>query len=198
VSALPSLVFLSFNSRNDKRLAGWASFRESIKAGAPLGEAGAPASRSAEGRTPQRRTPPRRTGERSVVEHSSVGIWRLLASNNRELARGWSVYPSLDAACDDVTRLQRSIDSLVIAAVRGETASQNGWLATLDGEPVLSCGRWFGASSTSLHSARTAIAELALASFAAPAPIVAPAPIAPTAPIVVAAPARTLSEVGSW
>ena len=156
MSAVPSLVFLAFPSKNDQRFRGWASFRESIGSGRPVGDAAPIASA--------------RPADYGIVELASVGIWRLLASNNRELARSWLAYPSFDAARDDVVRLQGSVDRLVVSVVRGDSASQYGWLATLDGEPVISSGRWFGASSTSLHSALTTLADFALASVS-PTPV---------------------------
>ena len=157
MSTVPSLVFLAFPSKNDQRFRGWASFRESIGSGRPVGDQ-APV------------TVPRLPADHGLVELSSVGIWRLLASNNRELARSWVAYPSFEAARDDVIRLQAAVDELVVSVVRGETASQYGWLATLRGEPVISSGRWFGASSTSLHSALTTLADFALAAVS-PAPV---------------------------
>ena len=150
MSALPSLVFLAFPSTRDQKFRGWASFRDSIGQAKPVG--GAVLAAAA-----------RRPAEHGIVELSSVGIWRLLASNNRELARSWNAYPSFEAARDDVARLHRVVGSLEVSVVRGESASQYGWLATLDGEPVISSGRWFGASSTSLQSAVTTLADFALA-----------------------------------
>ena len=157
MSAVPSLVFLAFPSKNDQRFRGWATFRESIGSGKPVGDTGPIAAA-------------RRPADYGIVELASVGIWRLLASNNRELARSWVAYTSFEAARDDVTRLQQRVDDLVVSVVRGESASQYGWLATLDGEPVISSGRWFGASSTSLHSALTTLADFALASVS-PTPV---------------------------
>ena len=150
MSALPSLVFLAFPSTRDQKFRGWATFRDSIGRAKPVGGAALAAAT-------------RRPAEYGIVELSSVGIWRLLASNNRELARSWNAYPSFEAARDDVARLQLAVGSLEISVVRGESASQYGWLATLDGDPVISSGRWFGASSTSLQSAITTLADFALA-----------------------------------
>jgi hypothetical protein len=152
VAALPSLVFLAFSSTGDQKYRGWASFRDSVANGRPIGEA-------------MPVVAARRAGDRGFVDLSTVGIWRLLASNNRELARSWVAYPSYAAARDDVARLQAAVESLVVTVVRGESASQYGWLATLDDEPVISSGRWFGASSTSMHSALTTLADFALATI---------------------------------
>ena len=155
---VPNCVFLSLGSTKDRRFAGWAAFRNAIGAARIVGETPVPAHSPVDAQAGQ----------------SAVGVWRLLASNNRELARSWRAYPSFESASAEVARLQERVDALQIAVVRGESASHYGWFAMLDGEPVISSGRWFGASSTSQHSAETAIAELALATITeAAAPAVA-------------------------
>lgn len=161
MSAVPNVTFVAFGSSTDRRFAGWAAFRASIGLGRPLDESAFPPAA-------------RRPTDAGVALSASVGIWRLIASNNRELARSWTAYPSVDDAREHVTRLQQHADSLVVSIVRGDSASRYGWLASLDGEPVISSGRWFGASSTSLHSAATSIADLVRASIAE-APAVAAA-----------------------
>ena len=143
MSGVPSFAFVTFGSANDRRFAGWTAFRDSIRTATALGDSvpvAMPASTSV--------APP-------------VGIWRLLASNNRELARSWIVYPDCAAAREDVTRLQSAVSSLAVTVVRGRSATEYGWFATLDGVPVISSGRWFGALSTSAHSAATTLADFA-------------------------------------
>lgn len=142
MSVLPSFMFSAFPSVNDGRFVGWAAFRDALAVGLPV-----------PGTPDERVGPPARH-----IEFSRMGIWRLLASNNRELARSWSAYPSFGAAHDHVERLQRDVGSLKICAVRGESPSQYGWLATSNGVAVITSGRWFGASSTALHSAVTSLA----------------------------------------
>jgi hypothetical protein len=153
VSALPYVIFLAFASTSDRRFAGWAAFRQAIGAGRPLDEA---------------RFPPgaRRPSDPGVAQLSSVGIWRLIASNNRELARSWVAYADFDAARAHVGHLQSNVDALEISVVRGDSASQYGWLASLHGVPVLMSGRWFGASSSSLQSAIATLADLGRATLA--------------------------------
>ena len=143
MSGVPSFAFVTFGSASDRRLAGWTAFRDSILTATAIGDV-PPVLVSASTNVP----PP-------------VGIWRLLASNNRELARSWVAYPSCDAARADVTRLQSAVSSLAVTVVRGRSASHYGWFATLDGVPVISSGRWFGALSTSAHSAATTLADFA-------------------------------------
>ena len=156
MSGVPSFAFLTFGSANDRRFAGWEAFRDSIRTGRPVGD-DPPVD------VPTWAAPP-----------PPLGIWRLIAANNRELARSWSVYPHEQAARNDVARLQRSVRSLVVTLIRGESASHYGWLATLHGEPVVSSGRWFGAASTSLHSAETTLADFASATATSESPASAP------------------------
>lgn len=137
-------MFSAFQSTKDQRFIGWATFRDSINAGTRIDQAVADARRT-----------PRAAG---AVDFPRFGIWRLLASNNRELGRSAAAYPSFEAARGDVVRLQNRINDVVIVGVRGTTSSQYGWLATLDNVPVITSGRWFGASSTALHSAVTTLA----------------------------------------
>ena len=160
MSALPYVLFLSFPSTSDRRFAGWAAFRQSIGAGRPLDE---------------ERFPPaaRRPSDPGVVQLASVGIWRLIASNNRELARSWVAYADFEAARAHVAHLQSNVEALEVTIVRGDSASQYGWLASLHGVPVIMSGRWFGAASSTLQSALTSLAELGRASVAdAPTPVV--------------------------
>jgi hypothetical protein len=143
VSALPGFVFSAFDSVGDKQFQGWAAFRESIQAGTRLDGT----------------TVPLRPGARPPAESAGpLGIWRLLASNNRELGRSGRAYPSFEAAREHVLRLQQVVDDLVVVGVRGAASSQYGWIATLGDVPVVTSGRWFGASSTSMHSAATTLA----------------------------------------
>ena len=153
VSALPYVLFLAFASTSDRRFAGWAALRDSIGMGRPFDEDTFPAAA-------------RRPADPAAVKVASVGIWRLIASNNRELARSWVAYSDFEAARTHVAHLQANVEALELSLVRGESASQYGWLASLNGVPVIMSGRWFGAASSSLQSASTTIAELGRASVA--------------------------------
>lgn len=141
MSALPGFVFSAFDSVSDRQFAGWAAFRESIHVATRLDG-----------------SEPRPSARPAAESRGPLGIWRLLASNNRELGRSGNAYSSFDAARDHVLRLQEVVDDLVIIGVRGAASSQYGWIATLGDAAVITSGRWFGASSTSLHSAATTLA----------------------------------------
>jgi hypothetical protein len=145
VVALPSFIFLVFESVNDQRFVGWEAFRDSIDEGTVV--TGPPNSSV--------RRPPRASG--------GVGIWRLVAPNNRELGRSWSSYPTFDDAREHVLQLQHDIGEVVVSGVRGSTSSQYSWVASLGSARVITAGRWYGASSTSLQAAATTLAAFASA-----------------------------------
>lgn len=151
MSALPIFVFASFASASDQRFLGWTSFRDSIDAAYQSEQL------QGEARLPLRN---QRSGP---VPLPSIGIWRLLAPNNRELCRSSAAYPSFRVARDHVQELQRRIAGLEIVPVRGTSSSQYGWLATLDRDIVITAGRWFGAPSTAVHSAVTTLELFATA-----------------------------------
>ena len=160
MSGVPGFVFLVFESVSDPRFAGWASFRAAVDAGHVVSGPPLPAVEASPGGT---------------------GIWRLVAPNNRELGRSWSAYATFDEARGHVKQLQRDIGSLAVTGVRGPTSSQYGWVASLGERRVITSGRWFGASSTSLQSAATMLAAFCSAEIAAE-------------PVLAAMPARAVSR----
>ncbi len=146
----PSVVFTAFRMATDPRRDGWALLRSQLVAGARrigasivLTETDDSLPRSRAGVTPGR-----------------AGVWRLLASNNRELGRSARTYLSFDAARTHVLHLQEQADALVVTAVPGTSAGTHGWLAALDGAVVMTTGRWYGATSSSLEAAAGTIAAL--------------------------------------
>ncbi|PRY67487.1 hypothetical protein B0I08_10694 [Glaciihabitans tibetensis] len=91
------------------------------------------------------------------------GVWRLLATNNREIARSVRVYPTFAEARADVDRVCANRERLVVAAVVGPDRGTRGWYATLDGEPVITCSRWYETSSSSVAASADAVEALQLA-----------------------------------
>jgi hypothetical protein len=142
VATQPVLVFSAFDSVRDPRYVGWGGFRDAVGTGIPIteGEMTAKAARP--------------------VEPARPGIWRLLASNHREIARSWSAYPSFDAAQGHMLELQQSVAELEVVVVRDARAGRYAWTASFRGRAVITAGRWFGASSASFDSAALALAVL--------------------------------------
>jgi hypothetical protein len=88
------------------------------------------------------------------------GVWRLLATNNREIARSVRVYPSFPEARTEVDRICAGREELVVAAVVGPDRGTRGWYATLGGEAVITCSRWYETSSSSIAASMDAIEAL--------------------------------------
>ncbi|MFF0911985.1 hypothetical protein ACFWZW_14965 [Microbacterium enclense] len=137
------VVFDTFRSRHDPLLAAWLSFRAQVLPGAELPPAG-----------------PMRSVDGPTVG-GVFGVWRLLASNNRELARGTDLSASPDRARAAVELAQTRSVELAPATVRGSSAMRHGWSLRLDGEPVLMCARWYespGEAAAAARSVRTVLA----------------------------------------
>ncbi|TFV95319.1 hypothetical protein [Orlajensenia leifsoniae] len=135
----PRIVFSTFWSGSDPMLRAWVRFRDSVIGG------GHSAGLVAEPIDPR-------------AEHP--GVWRVLASNNRELARSAGWYESFASAHAHAISIRQSVNDLDILLVAGVEPATHGWYFTLDGCAVLTCGRWYGSSALSLESALAAIDAL--------------------------------------
>ncbi|MCI4659426.1 hypothetical protein [Cryobacterium zhongshanensis] len=188
MSPRPSVVFSAFRSNSDPRLQGWVAFRQSVQAGSRTGEllrAGAPAragelardtgfARAGElARTgdaelvPEGRDRPRGVATVATVADSGhsghSGIWRLLASNSRELGRSSSVYATFAGARAHVLELRDQCDAMVATVVTGPSAGTHGWVVTVGERIVMTAGRWYGAASASREAAAGTIEAFRIA-----------------------------------
>ncbi|MCI2956340.1 hypothetical protein MN032_01440 [Agromyces atrinae] len=136
----PRVVFSRFRDGDDPLLLAWSRFRSSLDV-LPVDEA--PASRD------RRRTPD--------VDRT---VWRVLASNNREVVRSARVYPSYDEAQRDALLAQQRVADLELHIVRGPVAGAYGWVVSLDDRAVATSSRWYP-SSMCAESATGALALLA-------------------------------------
>jgi len=176
------VVFSAFRSTADPRLQGWVAFRESFQAGGRTGaiaRTGVLARTSGLARTGE--LP--RTGERAqtgelarigspaqvadgrdrsrglatvsvaLTDTGHSGIWRLLASNSRELGRSSSVYGSFTGARAHVLEIKDQCDAMVATVVTGPSAGTHGWVVTIGERVVMTAGRWYGAASASREAA---------------------------------------------
>ncbi|KQX08273.1 MULTISPECIES: hypothetical protein [unclassified Leifsonia] len=142
----PRIVFSTFRSGADPMLRAWGRFRDSVAGDsrpAPVG--------------------PKVTGA-DRAEHP--GVWRVLASNNRELARSAGWYDSFASAHEHAIGIRRAVNDLDILLVSGAEPATHGWYFTLDGCVVLTCGRWYGSSALGLESALAAIDALRVGQMA--------------------------------
>lgn len=138
MSSVPAMVFAAFASETDPRFVGWNTMRRQLQ-GQP----------SAAAASEPLRLPP----------HS--GIWRLLAPNNRELARSARLYAGEAAAAEHFLELQGRVDRFEVIPAHGPVVTANGWLAVLDGRVVMTSARWYEGQASSRAAAAGALAALA-------------------------------------
>lgn len=127
------VVFDTFRSATDPMLTSWLSFRARI-----LPTAAPPQIRSADG----------------APGAGVYGVWRLLATNNRELARGTALHASPNHAWADAEHLRERAADLSPTTLRGDLSTRHGWALRLDGEPVLMCSRWYESPGEAAAAAR--------------------------------------------
>jgi hypothetical protein len=148
-------------------LATWRSFcaevlaagqRATLAAGSPPDIAGA---RGAEGRP--------------LADGRTLGIWRLLATNNREIARSAREYTSRVEALADVTWIRDHADDLVAIPVVGVQRANRGWVAMLHGETVMTGSRWYESTSTSTGASADALQALRTAVVSDSVRVIVPA-----------------------
>jgi hypothetical protein len=89
-----------------------------------------------------------------------VLMWRLLAANNRELARSAQLYDSVGLARQAATELQRHWAELEPTTFHGPVTASHGWAASVDGLLVLTCARWYETGPISMDACRASIASL--------------------------------------
>jgi hypothetical protein len=165
------IVFTSFAARTDPMLAAWSRFQ------AELDGADARAQRS--GNTPasfataaagmsqpdaRAHADARAKDARALAEPAVV--WRLLAPNNRELARSAHLYRTIADAERHAVQLQNTADELDVSLVLGPRPGMRGWVAAHRGIVVLTCGRWYGGAAANSESAAAAVLLIATAAIA--------------------------------
>ncbi|RFA10335.1 hypothetical protein B7R54_14790 [Subtercola boreus] len=153
----PYIAFTEFLSRADRALNGWSGFREHVRSGA---RAMAALTGETLPRSFDPRLAPLAENAGPVSPPFTGGIWRLLALNNREIARSLFLYESASAASEHVRKLQRSSDDIEVHLIRGPVSMQHGWYATLDSVAVMSCGRWYPAAGLCHESAVYSVTAL--------------------------------------
>jgi hypothetical protein len=138
------VVFDTFRSSTDPMLSSWLSFRARV-----LPKSSPPQMRSVDG----------------VPGSGIYGVWRLLATNNRELARGTALHASPDEAWADAEMLASRAGDLSPLTLRGDLSTRHGWFLRLNGEPVLMCSRWYESPGEAAAAARTTRMHLGAATI---------------------------------
>jgi hypothetical protein len=140
VPGAPTILFASFRLPNDPLRRAWAQFRAQIERPSPA-------------------SPP---------ADVQVGIWRLLASNNRELGRSAAAYATFAEARAHVLAIQASGPELHAAIVAAPEHGY-GWCLETRDVVVMTCVRWHATAALAFAAARTAQVAL-LAAEVSPMP----------------------------
>lgn len=136
-SAPARVVFDTFRSTNDPLLAAWLSFRSRAMPAEPA--------------------PVLDLRSREASEKRGVfGVWRLLATNNREIGRGSTLHDSPDSAWIDAESMRSRYEELTPVVLGGPRSMRHGWALRLDGHPVLLCSRWYESPGEANAAARAA------------------------------------------
>jgi hypothetical protein len=137
----PHILFLAFSSIADPMLESWSRFRNLVD------------------RETQHSVRPDAHQERLDSDLGKVqtavrfsGIWRLLASNNREVGRSAFLYGSFASAQSHVRELQARTDELAVTTYKGPNAGTHGWFASINDVPMITCGRWYETDTTSTEA----------------------------------------------
>lgn len=135
-----AVLFFSFESLDQPGLLAWAQFRQQVFT-------------AMHGAPPPPDTP----------SAGHVGVWRLLASNNREIARSAELFDSFTAAEEAVKQLQSRWEELEVQTFHGPVSARHGWAASFEGAPAVTCSRWYETGPISIEVSGASIASLRLA-----------------------------------
>ena len=95
------------------------------------------------------------------IDEVERAYWRLHAANNRELARSVRLYASVREAREHAVAVSAGLARVHATTYPVSSARSVGWYATIDGEPVMMCARWYQSSTLAAQSAARSIAVLA-------------------------------------
>jgi hypothetical protein len=89
--------------------------------------------------------------------------WRVCGANHRELGRGSSVHPDLEAALRSVEDLRANAGSAVISYAIAPSGGLWSWRMTIDAEPVATSSRAYFRQREAAYAAAAFTAAIAVA-----------------------------------
>jgi hypothetical protein len=89
-------------------------------------------------------------------------VWHLVAGNNRQLARSARVLGSFESATADARRAIELGPRLTISDVSERGRGVYGWYASMDGDAVMTCSRWYETERDRRHAIELALRSLAI------------------------------------
>ena len=177
MSETSTIVFSLFPRSADPMLATWRSFCADVLAAGQRATFAAETTPDVAGAA---RSVPDVAGAptpatRALADGRTLGIWRLLATNNREIARSAHEYSSRVEAVAEVTWIREHAADLVAIPVVGVQRANRGWIATLYGETVMTGSRWYESTSTSTGASHDALQALRTAVVSESVRVIVPA-----------------------
>ncbi len=138
------VIFDTFRSARDPRLSAWLLFRsyllpELAVTQLALTEAAPPA---------------------LAAPLGVFGVWRLLATNNRELARCATVFADPTAALVAARAAQAGAGEMSVSTVRGPVSTKHAWLLRRGDRPVATAARWYESAGEAAAAGRAAVTVL--------------------------------------
>lgn len=92
-------------------------------------------------------------------------MWQLVSANNRQLGRGVGVHATFELARAHAQQVVEAASALTLEHVSESDRGVYGWFATLEGEPVMTCARWYLTDRDRRHSGDLAKRSIALATL---------------------------------
>lgn len=101
----------------------------------------------------------------SVDPDRNVVVWQLASGNNRMLARGARTFVGLEAALADAQSVALAVAQLKVNRVGEPSRGRYGWFLSIDGDPALTCSRWYATERDCRNSIAQAVAALPVATM---------------------------------
>lgn len=136
MSAGPRIVFLRFATASSPKLTPWVGHAERVIGSLP---------------------------QDPIDPPTGTVVWQLVSANNRQLARGAGVLDTFEEARADAARIVERHADLEVDLVSEGRRGVYGWLARLDGDPVVTCSRWYVSDRDRRHSIELARRSMAIA-----------------------------------
>lgn len=92
-------------------------------------------------------------------------VWQLVSGNNRQLGRSVGVYPTFEAAAANAQRAVDAANQLEIHHTSEGARGVYGWYASVAGEPVITCARWYLTDRDRRHSVALAVRAVGVATL---------------------------------
>ncbi|MEX8058446.1 MULTISPECIES: hypothetical protein [Microbacterium] len=137
------VVFDTFRSARDPRLSAWLLFRSYLLPELAASQLALMESPTAAG---------------ALAPIGVFGVWRLLATNNRELARCATVFASPSVAVDAARVEQSRADQMQVSTVRGPVATKHAWVLRRGDRPIATAARWYESAGEASAAGRAAVA----------------------------------------